>query len=48
MIDRWQGTADLVDQLDKFIARKLNKAIENPYHLLARHWCWEYGSVPPR
>ena len=45
MIDKWDGTTDLIGQLDAHISAVENDSTANIYHELSKHWMWEYGGM---
>lgn len=43
LIDEYAGEADLIRQLDQFIAEKLRGCTGDPFRVLGKLWWWEYG-----
>lgn len=45
MTDQWLGIEALIQELNAHIASRLARSTDDPYHLLAREWAWEYGTI---
>jgi hypothetical protein len=41
-IDEFRGAHDLVERLDQFIEDRVANKPGDPYHILSKHWAWEY------
>jgi hypothetical protein len=44
LVSEWEGVDDLVVRLDEFILERTANSLDDPDHVLAKYWLWEYAS----